>query len=663
MVTTDQENVAGAALGSPQVASPSADHCDAAWLGTRREPSSTFKELLMDEDDVPTYEQLESFGLFDSTVSSHLLAEYRKTHPLPVETIPVILTPPRDLSRPSPPRPSPQHRHSIAVVPAATLSPPSSNPPSPSLSSSSKLSPFALVRRATAKGRPSQTRTKSANDVFEFSVPPLLTPDEPSRPVGAPALPTVDWTQGGSQASTSKASLDRDRTIKEERAPRKLRRSGVPKPVLPDLRTDDDFLLRPTSELSTPSTSPLIPSPASSRPPNSRKSTWRSSLSSLVSSPTTFEAPHDFPVRPLRPHSPIDAFPSSVRRETLPPVDPQQPKKRGSASSSSDSYLGDAENAVPFPPSRRERTRSGSVLASPMSSVSSGGFWSKALKLGRRTSHSSSIASSDSTTGWEVVDGASETEQRGTFELIRKANHPARPVVGRSYSETQVVVDGTKTPTEEAVLASSSSSPNLAGIAEQPESVEERLGQVHDSPAASVESFRRLYEIATPPGTSAASSRTLLAAHFAPGGDDERTAATRHTLSRLSGSHLAHAVSASSNGDSDEDPDVAPSSSQRRLAPPAAARPQSTSSQSHSHSHSTSSLSLDPRMASCISSQSYSSRDSFFSGDETPAFSADCDDGDFVPSKIRAASSSSSLKQLAIEQHHRLHHPIGLSQL
>ncbi|GAA5919368.1 hypothetical protein JCM1841_005972 [Sporobolomyces salmonicolor] len=619
-----------------------------------------FKEMLMDEDDpIPTYEQLERFGLFDSTLPSHLLAEYRKAHPLPVETTPGVRTPLQDLSsRPSPPRPSPQHRHSVAVVPASTLSPASANPPSPSLSSSSKMSPFSLVRRATAKGRPSQTRTKSANDVFEFPVPPLLTPDEP-------ALPSVDWSQGGSQASTSKVSLDREGTIKNEHAPRKLRRSGIPKPVLRDLRIDDDFLLRPTSELSTPSPSPLVSSPASSRPPNSRKSTWRSSLSSLVSSPTTFEALHEFPVRQLRPPSPIDAFPSEVRRATLPPIESEQPKKRGSGSSSSESYLGDAENAAPFPSSRRERTRSGSAVGSPMSSVSSGGFWSKALKLGRRTSHSSSVASSD-LTGWECVDAASETEQPHTFELVRKASFPARPAVGRSHSETQVVIDGTRLPIEGALLAASSSSPNLAGIAEQPESVEERVSQVHASPAASVESFRRLYDIATPPGMSASSSSTLLAAHFAPGGNDGRPGATRRELSRLSGSHLAHAVSASSNNDSDAEPDVGSSNSQKRLAPPASARPQSTPSHSHSHSHShsASSLSLDPGTASGNSSQSYSSRDSFFSGDETPASSADCEDSDFVTGAGAREPSSSSLKQLAIDRdpHQQHHSSIGLSQ-
>jgi len=414
-----------------------------------------------------------------------------------------------------PPRPSPQHRHSIAITPSALPLPSSDSPPlaSPDLTTAStKLSPFSLVRKASRKGRPTQSRTKSSNDVVvrEAAVPPNLTPEDqtpaPDRRLSFVSLATSSSIAEETPLS-NRVSLDRDTTIKEKRGggPRKLRRNAPTKPTLPALRVDDDFLLRPSSEFRSRSPSP-VPSPKSS-PTVSRKSVWRTSLASSFASPVTsptFEMPHELPPRRPRSPSPIDRFPTSIRREqALPPVDRQR------KDSLSDSYLGDSENnrLSTSNPTKRERSRTNSSIPSPSSPVSTGNLWARALKFGRKGagSRASSVASSStSNTSWDMVEG----ESLGTFEVLRKVPPPSRPMARRTSSEGSATTpENGRSGVDGQLAGGSTSSPNLSKISEYPESMEQRFTNPYlsQSPAAaSVEGFH------TPPVT-ANSSNTVLA--------------------------------------------------------------------------------------------------------------------------------------------------------
>ncbi|GAA5952143.1 hypothetical protein JCM3765_005208 [Sporobolomyces pararoseus] len=536
-----------------------------------KQTSFVFKEMLSDEDTaVPTYDQLERYGLFDVTICSDSLAQYRAKYPLPEEFRS------KDEVENLPPRPSPQHRHSIAIT---SLAPPSAHSPplaSPTLvAASNRLSPFALARRASRKNRPPpQPRTKSTNDVLkEAAVPPLLSPDSetPSMSDRRSSIVSLAPTSTEETPLAARASLDRDSTIKEKRTtgagagPRKLRKNPASRPPLPVIRTDDDFLLRPSSQFRSRSPSPIRSSdqPASSSPTTSRKQGWRSSLSNFVSpvaSPTTsFQMPHELSIPPQpRSPSPIDSFPSTIRRESsLPPVD-RSNTNRPRTDSLSDSYFGDSENhRLPHSTSssssqtRRDRTRTQSAqIPSPSSPVSTGNLWARALKLGRKGagSRASSVASSSaSTTSWDMVEG--EASERGTFEVLRSSKvspvlSTSRPMARRTTSEgggPGAAVDADtrrlgRSLAEGQILEASTSSPNLSKITEYPESLDSRfLNHQHlqhyegntnpyrylstGSPPASVDSFHATPSsqggFHTPPVT-ANSSNTILALDSTP---------------------------------------------------------------------------------------------------------------------------------------------------
>lgn len=518
------------------------------------------------------------------TICSDSLAQYRAKYPLPEEFIR------KDEVENLPLRPSPQHRHSIAIT---SLAPPSAHSPplaSPTLvAASNRLSPFALARRASRKNRPPpQPRTKSTNDVLrEAAVPPLLSPESQESSVSDRRSSVVSLAPTTTEETplASRASLDRDSTIKERRsagggaAPRKLRKNPASRPPLPVIRTDDDFLLRPSSQFRSRSPSPIRSSDqaSSSSPTTSRKQGWRSSLSNFVSpvaSPTTsFQMPHELSIPPQpRSPSPINSFPSNIRRESsLPPVDNNN---RPRTNSLSDSYFGDSENhRLPNSTSsssshtRRDRTRTQSTqIPSPSSPVSTGNLWARALKLGRKGagSRASSVASSSaSTTSWDMVEG--ESSERGTFEVLRSSKvspvlGTSRPMARRTTSEggggggAQTAAAGSNTRSsgraqvEGQILEASTSSPNLSKITEYPESLDSRFLNHNNhphhqydantnpyrylstgSPPASVDSFHNAScsqgGFHTPPVT-ANSSNTILALDTTP------AAAARRVRSR-----------------------------------------------------------------------------------------------------------------------------------
>ena len=542
--------------------------------------------------------------MFDITICPESLADYRSKYPLPLELV---------SDEEIPPRPSPQHRHSIAITPSALPLPSFDSPPlaSPDLTTAStKLSPFSLVRRASRKGRPTQTRTKSTNDVIrEAAVPPNLTPEDQTPTPDRRLSPTPDRRLSFVSLATSssiaeetplsnRVSLDRDTTIKEKRgAPRKLRRSAPPKPILPALRVDDEYLLRPSSEFRSRSPSP-IPSPKSS-PTMSRKSGWRTSLASSFASPVaspTFEMPHELPPRQPRSPSPIDRFPTSIRREqALPPVDRQR------KDSLSDSYLGDSENnrLSISNPTRRERSRTNSSIPSPSSPVSTGNLWARALKLGRKGagSRASSVASSStSNTSWDMIEG----ENVGTFEVLRKVPPPpSRPMARRTSSEGSVTTPESKSSVEGNLAGGSTSSPNLSKISEYPESMEQRFTSPYSqSPAAaSVESFSRSQGFHTPPVTANSSNTVLALLEGTP------------STARRVRSRSALSTTAPINPLDEKDLPSLP----RELADTASSRTRS-----------------DSNASTTYRSTRSSSRDSLFSSDDTPASSADLDEGDLT---------------------------------
>ncbi|GAA6063663.1 hypothetical protein JCM10212_001662 [Sporobolomyces blumeae] len=409
--------------------------------------SFVFKEMLEGDDSAePSFDQLERFGLFDVSICPDQLAEYRAKHPLPPEALATSPT----LSDDFEPRPMPQHRHSIAISPstlASSLNSCSNSPPfsSPDLGfASSSLSPFSFVRRRSQRQRPGQQRTKSSNDVVlpssAIPVPSAIPEDDLQRVEGKRFSTTSTHTLpiDGSRSGSGEANLERDATIKEKRRPRKLKRNGPPKPILAVIRTDDDYLLRPTSEMTAYSTDPS-PSPSPSLPPKP-KTGWRASLVSLVSpvqSPT-FEMPYElFPPTQPRSPSPIDTFPTAIRREdALPPID------RRRKDSVSDSYFGDSENQLhhsrphhrdtAYADGRRPRSDTQSSVPSPSSPVATGNLWSRALAFGRDSSNrnrakSRSSSSAASGSSWDVVEGELSTDSTSrprTFEVI----HPKKPL-------------------------------------------------------------------------------------------------------------------------------------------------------------------------------------------------------------------------------------------
>ncbi|GAA5897200.1 uncharacterized protein JCM6883_006614 [Sporobolomyces salmoneus] len=515
-----------------------------------------FKEMLSEEENpIPTYDQLERFGLFDVSICSESLAEYRAKYPLPQEISQDDDSEEGEENLPL--RPSPKHRHSIAIT---SLSPPSAySPPlaSPGLVVPNKLSPFTLARRTSRKARPGQPRTKSTNDVLtrEAAVPPLLSPESDTSDRRSSIVSLTPSTTTEETPLASRANLDRDSTIKDKRhgPSRKLRKNPATRPQLPVIRTDDDYLLRPSAEFRSRSPSPARSAHRSSPSATTRKQGWRTSLSNLVSpasSPTTsFQMPHELSLPPPsssqqpRSPSPIDSFPSTIRRESaLPPVDRTNRPRNDSLS---DSYFGDSENhRLPTPAiastgsnGKRDRTRSSSNhIPSPSSPVSTGNLWARAMKLGRKAagSKASSVASSSaSTTSWDMVDGGEGASERGTFEVLRSKKVAAsRPMARRTSSEggggatLSTAGEHGRVGAEGQILEASTSSPNLSKISEYPESLDQRSYphapredtnpyrylSAH-SPTHSTDSFPAPSSqgFQTPPLITANSSKTILA--------------------------------------------------------------------------------------------------------------------------------------------------------
>ncbi|GAA5969429.1 hypothetical protein JCM11641_008114 [Rhodosporidiobolus odoratus] len=548
---------------------------------------TVFKEMLGDpEDPIPTLAQLENFGLFDLSKSQRLLAEYRSAHPSPVSPAgsgsfpnsPVSESVPEPLRRPS----EPQHRHSLAALPPQAQIVISS--PSPTSPSSPRPNPFALIRKATLRPRPSQP-AKSIGDVQAAPPPPTSSLGD-VQPFFTSAAAQETATPRPSTA------LSRNETIKENRAPRKLRKAVPPKI---SVKTDDDFLLRPSYTLS-PSSSGQIEELAPSRPAPLRQSSWRSSASSSMAiSPVSYAFSS---TSSPRPPSPINAFPVGISREKpLPPVDV---KMRGSTTSSGDDYLADNERARFSPRSSKGRFS----ISSPTSPTgSSSTIWAK-LKLGKRSgSRPSSIASSGTSSTWELVEGAAAAEGQRGFEVLGR--HSSRPTVERSMSEA--VIETPPQPTRSLAdlseITASASSPNLSRILERPEASSKRSSiMFRPRPSASSDSLRPASGTTTPAAGSAASSMTIR--DPAAGGLPRSPPASNLHLAGLApSSHL-------------RSPPISPLSpitmSHAQSSPPVHADPSSSS------------VSLTTSWQSSPSSQSCDSL--FHSGDETPASSADMDD-------------------------------------
>ncbi|GAA6038402.1 hypothetical protein JCM8097_007631 [Rhodosporidiobolus ruineniae] len=558
-----------------------------------------FREMLDDLDEpIPSTEQLERFGLFDVSASNRLLAEYRSAHPSPVSpthfssgaSSPVVSPPSPDLVR----RPAePQQRHSLAVLPSQARYDDSSTPSPSSPVSSPRLNPFAFVRKATIRPRPSQ-RAKSTGDVVA-----------PPPPMPTPALGEVQsfFSESlGPEASTSRGSLSlsRNDTVKENRAPRKLRKNAPPKITV---RTDDDYLLRPfSSPVSAPPTE--IPSSSSSpRPAPIRRPSGRSHSSSLATSPVSYS----FSDAPPHPPSPTSGFPASVRREgALPPI---EAKKRGSSTTSSmDDYLADSERAARLSPRASRGRFSVAVPGSPTGSSSSGGVWGK-LRLGGKKSSSrpSSIASVDSGSTWDLVDGSGIPDSARSFEVMGRP--ASRPAVERSVSDFSIRSTASSlSGVEAAALPVSPSSPNLSRILEHPRESDKR-----SSVGSTSSSFRTPASGAsTPAGVSAASSMTMM-----PTVTGEESGLTRSNPS--SNLHLASYPSHSSLRSHPPSP-LAPLSPSHLQPTAIVANPAATSA-----------LSLaSTSYHSSRSSAASHSRDSLFysGGEDTPASSAELNDED-----------------------------------
>ncbi|GAA6046952.1 hypothetical protein JCM3770_003447 [Rhodotorula araucariae] len=537
-----------------------------------------FKEVL--DNPIPTYDELERFGLFDHATCARLLAEYRQAHPVPLPSPPSASTSSSPVSElegtPSLCRPiEPRHRHSVAVVPVAIET---GHPPLASPSIAPRLNPFSLVRKTTLRPRPSQ-RAKSTGDV-------------PLAPVGSTA------TEAGAQFTDDKAqsrSLSRQEMVRDDRAPRKLRKQAPPKITL---RTDDEYLLRPFVHASSADTTPeatSLPASRSPRPASTRRLSWRSGTSSFVTSPRACEF-DDSDAAALRPRSPspVSAFPAAVRRETVPPV---ERKKRNSTMSSTDSvYLADNERARLSPLTARSASRFGFGAAppSPTGSTSSSSVWSRALKLGgaagkgrRSSSRPESVASLDSP--------VTPSDEARSFEVLGRRPSP-RPTVERSVSE-DVVPGPFNGLDEHAQMPGSASSPNLSRIVEQPETPDKRASVVSTASArrlthiGSIESLPPHSGVTTPAVLSTSSSLTAREGSSTP---------VRPALPRSRGSSNLALTSAASVNPLDE----------------ACARALGVIPASPPYLASTSSLSLDE---SWQSSYSQSQDSLFYSGDDIPA--------------------------------------------
>lgn len=247
---------------------------------------------------------------------------------------------------PAPPMRSRPRSLALGPLPPPQLQSPVS--PTSSSSSAGRLSPlFSVVKRAS-RVRPANTRTKSTNDAPMPPMPPLVSPvtEQPLRRLptrSRSALPVGFEIPPGLSADSSASSVKRSdsvsiaETTTSKRAPRKLRKSQPP-PV-PTIRTDDlhiigdrgrDFSLSPVT--------------------SAKRKSWRQSLpifgsNSAPSSPM-LDVEQSYASRGVRTPSPVGAFPSAARREgALPSVESGR-RKRGSSSSSGDSYLGDGEQST-----------------------------------------------------------------------------------------------------------------------------------------------------------------------------------------------------------------------------------------------------------------------------------------------------------------------------
>ncbi|GAA5891177.1 hypothetical protein JCM8208_002528 [Rhodotorula glutinis] len=613
---------------------------------------AVFREVLDNVDEpIPTYDELERFGLFDLADCARRLAEYRLKHPSPASaTSFALLAPSASSDSEAPgsrrPRPTkPQHRHSVAIVP---LSKPSQQaPPLASPSIAVRVNPFNLVRRTSLRPRPSRA-ARSTGDV----------PLAPSDPTAQPTPQSVAADAAQTVKPRPSSRLD---PTKENRGARKLRKQAPPKITL---RTDDEYLLRPFAEAvnsdaaGRPALTVSVPTSAiSPRPAAPRRQSWRSGTSSFVSSPLAYESTDDDPFPRPRSPSPVATFPSSVRRETLPPV---ERKKRDSSMSSAESvYLADNERTRLSPRVEKASFRfSVGAPPSPTGSASSSSVWSRALKLsipmGRRSgSRPSSVASFDSPVS--PVDDPGRS-----FEVLGRRASP-RPAVERAASDATVVDDTRLRATgEPSELATSASAPNLSRIVEQPETADKRASLVSNGSrglahAASSDSLPPSSGVTTPAVVSASSSVTIR---------DGTTTPSRPALPRSRGSsNLVLASSSSSRSLADA-----------YVNAPASAPPLQTAFPS------TSSLSLgaDSWHSSPSSNAHSRSQDSlFYSGSEmhrdgedefTGASSAQDDDDDVIGDEARwrrlAGRKVDALPQVlaapvVVDQGHFVHPTIG----
>lgn len=481
-----------------------------------------------------------------------------------------------------------------------------------------------------------------------------LAPSDATVP-SAPQVVAAGATQGVKARPSSRPD-----PAKENRGARKLRKQAPPKITL---RTDDEYLLRPFAEAAAVNAEPAgrpaltvsLPASAHSpRPSAPRRQSWRSGTSSFVSSPLAYESTDDDPFPRPRSPSPVATFPSSVRREMLPPV---ERKKRDSSMSSSESvYLADNERTRLSPRVEKASFRfSVGAPPSPTGSASSSSVWSRALKLsipmGRRSgSRPSSVASFDSPVS--PVDDPGRS-----FEVLGRRASP-RPAVERAASDATVVEGSRLTATgEPSELATSASAPNLSRIVEQPETADKRASLVSTGSrglphAGSSDSLPQSSGVTTPAVVSASSSVTIR---------DGTTTPSRPALPRSRGSsNLVLASSSSSRSLADAYANA-----------PASAPPLQTSFPSASSL----SLGADSWHSSPSSNAHSRSQDSlFYSGSEmhrdgedefTGASSAqDDEDDDVFADEGRWRRKADALPQVlaapvVVDQGHFVHPTIG----
>ncbi|BGP26449.1 hypothetical protein Rt10032_c11g4596 [Rhodotorula toruloides] len=621
------------------VAEPGDEGDEFDWPVGEKDRGSTFREMLESLNDrIPTYDELEDFGLFDHTHSSRLLAEYRLRNPSPAPTSPlpqIAFSPACDstaLSRQINRAYEPRKRHSLAVLPVPQ---PQNGPPLASPSIAPRLNPFNLVRRATARPCPTH-RTRSASEV-------PLSESATSTPPRSSFNSTSEWRHSVARDSLS---LSRNETVKENRGARKLRKQAPPMIMV---RTDDDYLLRPFNDPPHPElldfeeaakdVLSLQPSAAVGRPSTPRRSSGRSAIASFVTSPLAYEPDEAEAMSPPpRPSSPVSAFPSSARRATLPPL---ETKKRGSTISSADSsYYADNERARLSPRAPRTGRWSMAAPPSPCGSTSSNGMWSKAIKLGRgkrgSESRASSATSLDSPVGWEMLDYGQAGEAR-SFEVLGRPL--SRPQVERAQSAdifptTAPVASPSLT---DPSLSSSPSTPNLDSIFEQPETPDKRRSLV--SKRSSQQLAKAVSHESLPPSSGTTTPAVFSAASSITVGD--RDSPVRPPLSRsrrwsnlvLASTHSASAPTTLAVDDS------------HRLVP----------------RYSSTSLAESESWMSSMSSQS---RDSlFYSGDETPASSSAEVDEDAVGARVDEGGVPEAIEKAHVVVDARANDPLAQSIL